>query len=76
MMKIRSEDFRFREGDKGDPGRWSTNVEPIFNSKKHHKELLEEHVEKLSKLPVAALRIEPPYAGLKYVSTCGFSQSG
>ena len=39
-----------REGDKVDLGKWPTNVEPVCNSKKHYKELLEEHVEKLSAL--------------------------
>ena len=38
------------EGDKVDLGKWPTNVEPVCNSKKHYKELLEEHVEKLSAL--------------------------
>ena len=49
-MKINSGDFRVGEGDKVDLGKWPTNVEPVCNSKKHYKELLEEHVEKLSAL--------------------------
>jgi hypothetical protein len=49
-MKINSGDFRVREGDKVDLGKWSTNVKPVFNSKKHYKELLEEHVERLTAL--------------------------
>jgi polyphosphate kinase 2 (PPK2 family) len=49
-MKINSGDFRVREGDKVDLGNWPTNVEPVCNSKKHCKELLEEHVEKLGAL--------------------------
>ena len=49
-MKINSGDFRVREGDKVDLGNWPTNVEPVCNSKKHYKELLEERVEKLSAL--------------------------
>ena len=49
-MKINSEDFRAREGAKVDLGKWPTNIEPVCNSKKHYKELLEEHVEKLSEL--------------------------
>src|SRR5271155_1743207 len=49
-MKIRSDDFRVREGDKVDLGKWPTNVEPMCNSKKHYKEVLDEHVDKLSAL--------------------------
>ena len=33
-----------------DLGKWPTNVEPVCNSKRHYKELLEGHVEKLSAL--------------------------
>jgi polyphosphate kinase 2 (PPK2 family) len=49
-MKMKSEDFRVREGDKVDLEKWPTNVDPVCNSKKRYKELLEEHVEKLSEL--------------------------
>jgi PPK2 family polyphosphate:nucleotide phosphotransferase len=49
-MKINSGDFRVREGDKVDLGKWPTNVKPVCNSKKHYKELLEEHVERLTAL--------------------------
>ena len=49
-MKIKSGDFRVRQGDKVDLGKWPTNIEPLCNSKKHYKELLDEHVEKLSAL--------------------------
>jgi polyphosphate kinase 2 (PPK2 family) len=49
-MKINSGDFRVREGDKVDLWKWPTNVEHVCNSKKHYRELLEEHVEKLSVL--------------------------
>jgi PPK2 family polyphosphate:nucleotide phosphotransferase len=49
-MKINSSDFRVPQGDKVDLGKWPTNVDPVCNSKKHYKELLEEHVEKLSAL--------------------------
>jgi polyphosphate kinase 2 (PPK2 family) len=49
-MKIRSDDFRVREGDKVGLGKWPTNVEPMCNSKKHYKEVLDEHVDKLSAL--------------------------
>ena len=49
-MKINSGDFRVREGDKVDLGKWPTNVEPVCKSRKHCKELLAKHVEKLSAL--------------------------
>jgi hypothetical protein len=49
-MKINSGDFRVREGDKADLGKWSTNVKPVCNSKKHYKELLGEHVGRLTTL--------------------------
>jgi PPK2 family polyphosphate:nucleotide phosphotransferase len=49
-MKIHSKDFRVRQGDKVDLGKWPTNVDPICQSKKHYKELLDEHVDKLSAL--------------------------
>ncbi len=49
-MKIKSGDYRVRQGDKVDLGKWPANIEPLCNSKKHYKELLDEHVEKLSEL--------------------------
>ena len=47
-MKIQSKDFRVREGDKVDLGKWPTNVEPVCNSKKQYKKMLDEHVAQLS----------------------------
>ncbi len=38
------------EGNKVDLGKWPTNVEPVCNSRKHYKDLLAKHVEKLSAL--------------------------
>jgi PPK2 family polyphosphate:nucleotide phosphotransferase len=49
-MKINSGDFRMGEGNKVDLGKWPTNVEPVCNSRKHYKDLLAKHVEKLSAL--------------------------
>jgi PPK2 family polyphosphate:nucleotide phosphotransferase len=49
-MKINAEDFRAREGDKVDLGKWPTKVDPVYKSKKHYNEMLEDHVEKLSEL--------------------------
>ena len=47
-MRIRSKDFRVREGDKVDLDAWPTVVVPAYKSKKNYKTLLEEHVQKLS----------------------------
>ncbi len=50
VMKIRSKDFRVREGDEVDLGKWSTEVERVYKSKQHYQELLGEHVAQLSSL--------------------------
>jgi PPK2 family polyphosphate:nucleotide phosphotransferase len=50
VMKIRSKDFRVREGDEVDLGKWSTDVERVYKSKQHYQELLGEHVAQLSSL--------------------------
>ena len=47
-MKISSKDFRVREGDEVDLGKWPTKVDPVYKSKEQYKELLEEHVAQLS----------------------------
>ena len=49
-MKISSNDFRVPEGDEVNLRKWPTNVKPVYKSKKHYKELLEEHVAQLSAL--------------------------
>ncbi|MGA8383255.1 MAG: ADP-polyphosphate phosphotransferase [Stellaceae bacterium] len=49
-MKISSNDFRVAEGDEVNLRKWPTNVKPVCKSKKHYKELLEEHVAQLSAL--------------------------
>ena len=49
-MKIRSEDFRVRQGDKVDLQKVPTHVKPAYKSKKDYKKLLEQHVEQLSTL--------------------------
>ena len=48
-MKINSKDFRVR-GEKVNLKKWTTIIKPLCKSKKRYKELLEEHVEKLSAL--------------------------
>jgi PPK2 family polyphosphate:nucleotide phosphotransferase len=47
-MKIHSNDFRVREGDEVNLKKWPTKVDPVYKSKEHYKELLEEHVAQLS----------------------------
>jgi len=46
-MKISSKDFRVKEGDEVDLGKWPTTVEPVYKSKDHYQKLLEEHVAQL-----------------------------
>ena len=49
-MKISSKDFRVKEGDEVDLGKWPTKVEPVYKSKGHYQKLLEEQVAQLSSL--------------------------
>ena len=49
-MKISSKDFRVKEGDEVDLGKWATIVEPVYKSKDQYHKLLEEHVAQLSSL--------------------------
>jgi PPK2 family polyphosphate:nucleotide phosphotransferase len=47
-MKIRSEQFRVRDGAEVDLGKWPTRVDPVYKSKEQYHELLGEHVAQLS----------------------------
>jgi PPK2 family polyphosphate:nucleotide phosphotransferase len=47
-MKIRSEDFRVREGEEVDLKKWPTMADPVYKSKEQYQELLEDHVSRLS----------------------------
>jgi hypothetical protein len=47
-MKIRSEDFCVREGEEVDLKKWPTMADPVYKSKEHYQELLEDHVSRLS----------------------------
>jgi PPK2 family polyphosphate:nucleotide phosphotransferase len=47
-MKISSKDFRVREGDDVNLKKWPTLVDPVYKSKEHYKELLTDHVTRLS----------------------------
>ncbi|NRO97020.1 polyphosphate kinase 2 family protein [Paraburkholderia sp. NMBU_R16] len=49
-MKTRSEDFRVLEGNEVSLGKWPTRVDPLYTSKEHYKELLTEHVARLSSM--------------------------
>jgi PPK2 family polyphosphate:nucleotide phosphotransferase len=47
-MKIKSKDFRVREGDDVDLKEWPTLIGPVYKSKEQYAGLLKEHVEQLS----------------------------
>ena len=47
-MKIKSEDFRLREGKAVDLARWPTRVAPAYRTKAGYEILLADHVEQLS----------------------------
>ena len=47
-MKIKSRDFRVKEGDKVDLKKWPTRVKPVYKTKEAYKALLEKQVEELS----------------------------
>ena len=49
-MKIKSGDFRVREGDKVKLKKWPTLVKPVYRSKEQYQKMLAEHVDELSKL--------------------------
>jgi len=44
-MKIDGKDFRVREGDSVDLGKWPTRIEPVYKSKSQYKKILTHHVE-------------------------------
>src|SRR5674476_480897 len=47
-MKIKSKDFRVREGDKVNLKKWPTTVKLAYKSKEQYQKLLEEYVAQLS----------------------------
>jgi PPK2 family polyphosphate:nucleotide phosphotransferase len=49
-MKINSEHFRVRPGDKVNLDKWHTITKPVYTSKKDYHKLLQRHTEELSKL--------------------------
>jgi PPK2 family polyphosphate:nucleotide phosphotransferase len=49
-MKIKSKDFRVREDDEVDLKKWPAGIDPIYSSKAEYKQVLEEHVARLSEM--------------------------
>ena len=49
-MKIKSRDFRVKEGGKVDLEKWPTRVKPVYQSREEYQELLAEQVADLSAL--------------------------
>jgi PPK2 family polyphosphate:nucleotide phosphotransferase len=47
-MKIVSKDFCVQEGDEVNLKKWPTLIDPVYKSKRQYKQLLEDHVAKLS----------------------------
>jgi PPK2 family polyphosphate:nucleotide phosphotransferase len=47
-MRIKSIEFRVREGDDVNLKKWPTLIDPVYKSKEQYAELLKEHVEQLS----------------------------
>jgi len=47
-MKINAKGFRVAEGDEVHLGKWPTKVDAVYRSKKQYRQLLNEHVERLS----------------------------
>ena len=49
-MKVKSADFRVKEGYKVDLDKWPTAVDPMYESKKQYQKLLASHIDELSSL--------------------------
>ena len=49
-MKVKSADFRVKEGQKVDLDKWPTGVKPIYESKKQYQKFLASHIDELSSL--------------------------
>jgi PPK2 family polyphosphate:nucleotide phosphotransferase len=49
-MKISSKDFRVREGDEVNLQNCPTIIDPMYKSKEHYQQILQEHVARLSSL--------------------------
>jgi PPK2 family polyphosphate:nucleotide phosphotransferase len=49
-MKMQTKDFRIRAGDAVDLKKWPTLIAPVYGSKREYRELLDQHVARLSSL--------------------------
>jgi PPK2 family polyphosphate:nucleotide phosphotransferase len=49
-MKMQTRDFRVRAGDPVDLKKWPTLIAPVYSSKRDYRELLDQHVARLSSL--------------------------
>ena len=47
-MKLNSNDFRVNEGDSVNLQKWQTKIAPVYRSKENYREILSEHVARLS----------------------------
>src|ERR1700723_1862154 len=47
-MRIKSSDFRVREGEKVDLGKWPTIIDPVYETSEQYQDLLRKHVKALS----------------------------
>ncbi len=47
-MDIKTKDFRVAEGDHVDLDKWATNMAPVYTEKHDYKQMLEDHVARLS----------------------------
>ncbi len=47
-MQIESKDYRVREGDEVNLKKWPTLVDPVYKSKQHYHEILQDHIAQLS----------------------------
>lgn len=47
-MKIHVKGFRVREGEKVKLKKWPTKIHPVYKSKEHYKEVLADHIQRLS----------------------------
>jgi polyphosphate kinase 2 (PPK2 family) len=47
-MKIQSKDFCVRQGDEVNLKKWPTVVHPLYQSKEQYREVLQDHVSRLS----------------------------
>jgi PPK2 family polyphosphate:nucleotide phosphotransferase len=48
-LKLRSKDFRVREGDSVALDKWPTKIDPVYRSKEDYQKVLQNHVGRLSK---------------------------